>query len=138
MNLVVKVMTPGGVNWALNAEEVILPSLTGRLGILKNHVPLLTGLDIGVMSLKRKGKVNTFVLTGGVAEIKNNEVIILSKSVYEGAKLDLEIVTRKFQEASKLYQNVETDEAKQAYITQVRIQKSKFKAYDLDNKVTIE
>lgn len=38
---------PDRVFWRNNAKEVILPTLTGQMGVLKDHIPLLTGLDTG-------------------------------------------------------------------------------------------
>jgi len=47
MSLNVRVITPDKVVWDAMAEELILPSSTGQLGILTDHAPLLTALDIG-------------------------------------------------------------------------------------------
>jgi len=52
MSLNVRVITPDKVVYDANAEELILPSSTGQIGILTGHAPLLTALDIGVMRLK--------------------------------------------------------------------------------------
>jgi len=47
MTLTVRVITPGETVWDGTAQEVILPSTSGQLGVLTNHIPLLTALDIG-------------------------------------------------------------------------------------------
>ena len=52
MSLHVSIIAPDRNVWDSNAEEVILPSSTGQLGILKGHAPLLTALDIGVMRVR--------------------------------------------------------------------------------------
>jgi F-type H+-transporting ATPase subunit epsilon len=49
MSLNVRVITPDQTVWDAPADEVILPSSTGQVGILSDHAPLLTALDIGVM-----------------------------------------------------------------------------------------
>ena len=46
MSLNVRVITPDKVVWDAAAEELILPSSTGQLGILVDHAPLLTALFI--------------------------------------------------------------------------------------------
>ena len=46
MSLNIQVITPDRIVWDATAEEIILPSSTGQLGILKDHAPLLTALDI--------------------------------------------------------------------------------------------
>ena len=66
MSLNVRVITPDRVVYDAQADELILPSSTGQLGILTNHAPLLTALDIGVMRLKASGKWISIVLFMGL------------------------------------------------------------------------
>nr|NP_045026.1 ATP synthase CF1 epsilon subunit [Cyanidium caldarium]Q9TM40.1 RecName: Full=ATP synthase epsilon chain, chloroplastic; AltName: Full=ATP synthase F1 sector epsilon subunit; AltName: Full=F-ATPase epsilon subunit [Cyanidium caldarium]AAF13019.1 unknown [Cyanidium caldarium]WDB00153.1 ATP synthase CF1 epsilon subunit [Cyanidium caldarium] len=90
MALTVKVITPDRVVWKKTVEEIILPSSTGQLGILMNHAPLLTALDIGVM---RARMVNTWVplvLLGGFAQIDNNLVTIIVSDAEEVKAIDEE------------------------------------------------
>ncbi|MEL6456596.1 MAG: F0F1 ATP synthase subunit epsilon, partial [Cyanobacteria bacterium J06623_5] len=54
MSLVVRVVAPDRTVWDDEAEEVILPSTTGQLGILGGHAPLLTALDTGVLRVQLK------------------------------------------------------------------------------------
>ena len=53
MTLTVRVITPDKIVWDAEAQEVILPSTTGQLGILTGHTTLLTDLDTGVMWVRR-------------------------------------------------------------------------------------
>ena len=48
MALHISIIAPDRTVWDSDAEEVILPSSTGQLGILRDHAPLLTALDIGI------------------------------------------------------------------------------------------
>ena len=73
MSLNVRVITPDKVVWDADTEELILPSSTGQLGILTDHAPLLTALDIGVMRLKTGTNWTSIVLMEGFAEIENND-----------------------------------------------------------------
>merc|ERR1712046_182789 len=61
----------------------ILPSVTGQIGVLKNHATLITALEIGLLRIKSENKWNLIVLTGGFAEIDENEVVVLVKKVEE-------------------------------------------------------
>lgn len=88
MSLNVRVITPDKVVWDANAEEIILPSSTGQLGILTDHAPLLTALDIGVMRVKADDKWLSIVLMEGFAEVENNKVTILSNGAEEGVNID--------------------------------------------------
>lgn len=90
MSLNVRVITPDKVVWDASAEEIILPSSTGQIGILTDHAPLLTALDIGVMRLKIDGKWNSIVLMEGFAEVEKNKVTILSNGAEEASNIDAE------------------------------------------------
>ena len=88
MSLNVCVITPDRVVWDATADELILPSSTGQLGILSDHAPLLTALDIGVMRLKADGNWMSIVLMEGFAEVENNKVTILCNGAEEGSSID--------------------------------------------------
>ena len=83
MSLNVRVITPDKVVWDASAEELILPSSTGQLGILTDHAPLLTALDIGVMRLKTGTEWTSIVLMEGFAEVEDNKVTIFFKKIYQ-------------------------------------------------------
>ena len=83
MTLNVRVITPDKVVWDASADELILPSSTGQLGILTDHAPLLTALDIGVMRLKVDGNWTSIVLMEGFAEVEDNKITILSNGAEE-------------------------------------------------------
>jgi F-type H+-transporting ATPase subunit epsilon len=89
MSLNIRVITPDRIVWDADAEEIILPSSTGQLGILKDHAPLLTALDIGVMRLKTAGKWTSIILVEGFAEVENNKVTVLCSGAEETNNIDL-------------------------------------------------
>jgi F-type H+-transporting ATPase subunit epsilon len=88
MSLNVRVITPDKIVWDATSEELILPSSTGQLGILTDHAPLLTALDIGVMRLKNGTDWTSIVLMEGFAEIENNKVTILCNGAEEASSID--------------------------------------------------
>jgi F-type H+-transporting ATPase subunit epsilon len=86
MSLKVKILTVDGPFWEASAEEVILPSTTGQLGVLTGHIHLLTGLDTGVMRAKIDKKwVPIVLLNGGFAEIVKDVVKITTYIAIEGS-----------------------------------------------------
>ena len=84
MALTVRVITPDQTVWDDDAEEIILPSTTGQLGILSGHAPLLTALDVGVMRVRPGKEWKAIALMGGFAEIENDEVKVLVNSAQMG------------------------------------------------------
>merc|ERR1712182_15477 len=81
-------ITPDKIVWDAVAEELILPSSSGQLGILTDHAPLLTAIDIGVMRLKSATGWISIVLMEGFAEVENNMVTILCNGAEEGNSID--------------------------------------------------
>ncbi|MEL6136895.1 MAG: ATP synthase F1 subunit epsilon [Cyanobacteria bacterium J06626_23] len=88
MALTLKVVAPDKTVWDAPAEEVVLPSTTGQLGILGGHAPLLTALDIGVMRVRAEGEWAAIALMGGFAEVEADEVTILVNGAERGADID--------------------------------------------------
>lgn len=88
MSLVVRVISPDQTVWDNAAEEVILPSTTGQLGILPGHAPLLTALDTGVMRVRVNKDWLPIALMGGFAEVEDNEVTVLVNGAERGDAID--------------------------------------------------
>jgi F-type H+-transporting ATPase subunit epsilon len=101
MPLTVRVISPDKTIWDAPAEEVILPSTTGQLGILTGHAPLLTALDTGVMRVRpsKNQGWTPIALLGGFAEVEENEVTILVNGAERGDSIDLEEARAAFNEA---------------------------------------
>nr|YP_009296580.1 ATP synthase CF1 epsilon subunit [Apophlaea sinclairii]AOM65720.1 ATP synthase CF1 epsilon subunit [Apophlaea sinclairii] len=112
MPLNIKIIAPDKTIWDTTAEEIILPSSTGQLGILVNHAPLLTALDIGVMRIRIKKQWMPVVLLGGFAEIENNEIIILVNGAEEIADIDLEKSQLLLKNATSMLQKALTNKDK--------------------------
>ena len=99
MTLTVRVVAPDKTVWDSEAEEIILPSTTGQLGILSGHAPLLTALDTGVMRVRPGKDWVAIALMGGFAEVENDEVTILVNGAERGDKIDKEAARAAYTEA---------------------------------------
>lgn len=112
MTLNIRVIAPDRTVWDANAEEVILPSSTGQLGILTGHIPLLTALDIGVMRVRIDKDWIPIVLLGGFAEVENNTITILVNGAEETKDIDTETAQQKLDEASAIFADAVTNKDK--------------------------
>jgi len=110
MALTVRVIAPDKTVWDSEAEEVILPSTTGQLGILAGHAPLLTALDIGVMRVRADKEWVPIALMGGFAEVDSNEVIILVNGAERGDAIDLAQAQTAYQEAEARLNDVDSED----------------------------
>ena len=109
MNLQVCIMTPDKIFWDEKAEEIILPTNTGQMGVLTKHAPLITALDIGVMSIRQNNSWNFIALMNGFASIKNDKVTILVNSAESKETIDSTKAEKEFLEAQDRVNTV-TDE----------------------------
>nr|ARS45088.1 ATP synthase CF1 subunit epsilon [Ostreobium sp. HV05007bc] len=88
MVLQVCVITPDQIFLDQEAEEVILPTNTGLMGVLTNHAPLITALEIGVMLIRVKKDWKPFALMGGFALVKQNQITVLVNEAESEATID--------------------------------------------------
>ena len=115
MSLTVRVISPDKTIWDAEAEEVILPSTTGQLGILSGHAPLMTALDIGVMRVRPEKDWVAIALMGGFAEIDEDEVTILVRGAERGENIDKESARSEF-EAAQSKANSASPDDRQAFL----------------------
>ena len=108
MALHISIIAPDRTVWDANAEEVILPSSTGQLGILRGHAPLLTALDIGVMRVRIDKDWTSIVLMGGFAEVEDDELTILVNGAEEGASINKEEAQKELEEMTARFNEAET------------------------------
>ncbi|MDB9541401.1 ATP synthase F1 subunit epsilon [Anabaenopsis tanganyikae CS-531] len=121
MTLTVRVVAPDKTVWDAVAEEVVLPSTTGQLGILTGHAPMLTALDIGVMRVRASKNQDwqAIALLGGFAEVEEDEVTILVNGAERGDKISLEDARTAFNQAqTRLNQVTPGDRQAQIQATQ--------------------
>ena len=81
MSLTLRVLAPNQSVFDGPADEVILPSTTGQLGILPGHVSLLAALDVGVLRVRDQGTWQSIALMGGFAEVEADDVTVLVNSL---------------------------------------------------------
>lgn len=116
MSLKICIITPEEISFNEEAEEIILPTNTGQMGVLSNHAPLITALDIGVMLIRQKKTWNSLVLMGGFALIKQNKVTVLVNEVETEDMIDVAeaesnftIAKQNFENATNAKEKVETN-----------------------------
>ena len=76
----VEIITPDRTMLKSEAMEVTIPSYEGQMGILKDHIPLITFLRPGLISIKNQDEKKYYIEEGTV-EFSNNNLLILTSSV---------------------------------------------------------
>ena len=93
--LAVKILTPSGSVFNDESTMILLPAVTGEVGVLPGHVPMIFRLDPGIIKVYQNEKLHyeTFVF-GGFAKIDQDEVYILVDKVSKVNELDFEEANR--------------------------------------------
>ena len=99
MVLNLRVMAPNRIVWKSEVWEIISSTNSGQIGILPNHAPLLTALDMGVSKIRHDGQWSSMALMGGFAMIDNNQVTILVNEAERATEIDPDEARRSFQMA---------------------------------------
>ena len=88
MTLTLRVLAPDQSVFDDTADEIILPSTTGLLGVLPGHISMVTAIDFGVLRVLKNGNWDSIALTGGFAEVESNEVTVLVNKAEMGKDID--------------------------------------------------
>ena len=112
MVLNIRVLTPDRIICSTTADEVVLPGLTGQVGILDGHAALITALDTGLLRIKLDNKWTPIILCGGLAEIDDNRVTVLVNDVEELVSVELSEATQELEKATVAVETAETSKAK--------------------------
>ncbi|PIE81077.1 MAG: ATP synthase F1 subunit epsilon [Candidatus Delongbacteria bacterium] len=88
--LKVEILSPTGKIFSGEADHLRAPGSLGNFGVLPNHAPLFSSLDIGVIIVENSGQKEFFATSGGYCEVKDNKISILAESSESKGSIDLE------------------------------------------------
>nr|QZR91464.1 ATP synthase CF1 epsilon subunit [Gentiana urnula] len=88
MTLNLCVLTPNRIVWDSEVKEIILATNSGQIGVLPNHAPIATAVDIGILRIRIDAQWVTLALMGGFARIGNNEILVLVNDAETGSDID--------------------------------------------------
>ena len=88
--LSLEVVTPHRTVLIEDVDSVTLPGIEGELGILPEHIPLLTILDTGIMSYISNGNKQVIAVHWGYAQVEGNSVRVLAELAETAEEIDLQ------------------------------------------------
>ena len=115
----VEIISPDQTIVKQETNEVIIPSFEGQMGILNNHIPLITFLRPGVITIKAEGEKKYYVEEGTV-EFSNNNLLILTSTAREIAHLDKSKINELLQKAEANLNTQSTD--KERYVASYKLE----------------
>ena len=115
---------------ALPVESVVLPALSGEMGVLAGHIPMVVQLGFGSLRYKANGKEEEFAVLGGFAEILHTEVNVFAEGADLAGEINEEEEKQKIKRAKESLSRKDADidfelaelEIKQA-ITRMKVKK---------------
>nr|AYC64289.1 ATP synthase CF1 subunit epsilon [Pseudochlorodesmis sp. HV01306a] len=105
MTLQFSIITPDRIFLNEQADEIILPTNTGQMGVLTGHAPLITALDIGVLLYRSKKKWVSLALMGGFALIQQNVLTVLVNEAENASTIDPQEAQQTFESARQEFLN---------------------------------
>lgn len=93
-----KVITPSRVVVSEEVDEVVAPGELGEFGVLPGHVPFITLLMPGELKYKKGGTERNFIIWGGVSEVRDDKVTVLTDNVEDPRFVDSESAKREADE----------------------------------------
>nr|YP_010290854.1 ATP synthase CF1 epsilon subunit [Gahnia tristis]ULQ66011.1 ATP synthase CF1 epsilon subunit [Gahnia tristis] len=90
MTLKLCVLTPNRIIFDSEVKEIILSTNSGQIGVLPNHAPIATAVDIGLLRICLNDQWLKVALMGGFARIGNNEITILGNDAEISTDIDPE------------------------------------------------
>ena len=77
-----EIISPNEIVFEKDVDLVIFPGSEGDIGILKDHMPFLTSLRVGIVYIYLEKKmIETFLVTGGIVEVSQNRCSLLTEEV---------------------------------------------------------
>lgn len=86
----VEIVTPERKVYESQANMVVVTGVEGQLGIMPNHIPLVTPLKIAPVTIKRDGGSDVIAVSGGFVEVRKDKVVILAESAELAEDINVE------------------------------------------------
>ena len=115
----VEIISPEKTILKSEVSEVIIPSFEGQMGILKDHIPLITFLRPGIIFIKGPEEKKYYVEEGTV-EFSNNNLLILTSTAKDIKKFDKSSIDNLLKVAEKKISDNNLND-KEKYISSYKI-----------------
>ncbi len=101
-----------------DATEVVVPAFEGEMGILKDHISIISFLKPGIIKVFSKSGEDKYYVDDGIVEFKDNNLSILTSSIFSTSNIDKNKIDKIIKEAEKEANNEKTDDQKKYLIDQ--------------------
>ena len=116
----IEIISPDKSILKMETSEVVIPSFEGEMGILKDHIPLITFLRPGLINIKADNEKKFFVEEGTV-EFSNNNLLVLTSTAVEVTKMDKKFTDTLISESEKKLNNSDVSD-KERYLLSYKLE----------------
>ena len=120
----VEIITPEKISYSEDADQVSLPTAEGEITVLPGHIPLVTQLLPGELTLKKGGQYIVMAAGGGFAEITGNKVSIATDLAQRPEEIDERFAEEARKRAEQALKERERLSEEEFAITAANLQKA--------------
>ena len=99
-------------------NEVVLPAFEGEMGILKDHIPIISFLKPGIIKIFSKSDEKNFFVEDGIVEFRNDNLSILTSSIFDASKMDKNKIDEILKQSENVLNQKDLDDQKKYLIDQ--------------------
>ena len=85
-----EIISPDKVIYQDVVDSITIPGTLGGFQVLKNHAPLMSTIEVGIVIVKKENDAHYFTTGGGTIEVLNNKVLILADSLEKVEDIDID------------------------------------------------
>ena len=93
-------------------SEVVVPAFEGEIGILKDHIPIISFLKPGIVKIFIGSEVESYYVEDGIVEFKDNSLSILTSSIFNLKDADKNHISNSISDAENELSKDEIDDQK--------------------------
>ena len=120
-NFTIEIIRPDKSILNSEATEVTIPSYEGEMGILKDHIPLITFLRPGLIIVKNNSDEKFFFTEDGIVEFANNNLLILSSTTKNLNSLEKNFIDTMIKNSQDKFNSDEIND-KEKYLLSYKIE----------------
>jgi F-type H+-transporting ATPase subunit epsilon len=121
--LKLEIVTPEAKAYSGDVEMVVVPGSEGELGILPQHIPLLTAIKPGELRVLKQGQETVFAVGEGFVEVTQESVIVLTDMALQDAQIDEVLAMEELKKAEELLKTQRLNDEELATV-EVNLEKS--------------
>jgi F-type H+-transporting ATPase subunit epsilon/F-type H+-transporting ATPase subunit delta len=101
-----------------DVTEVVVPAFEGEMGILKDHISIISFLKPGIIKVLSKTGNENYYVEDGIVEFKNNNLSILTSSIFNVSEMDKSLQENLLKQAEEEIQKPEINDQSKYLIDQ--------------------